>query len=818
MTSATETVPDSTPTAVACAHCGLPSPPPSDVSQPAFCCEGCRGAYLLIHGWGLEDYYALRDRVGGEAAVQPVESPGRFDELDDPSAMGLSAPRACGEGLLVSRLGVSGLHCGACAWLIERSASHHRGFQAARVRFHDHTVEIFYRPDETRLSRIAKDLARLGYRVAPMTDDDRQRRQSSENRRLLIDIALAGFCMTNAMWLAVALYAGESSGIAAEHESALRIAGVTLGVVSVAVPGRTFLRGALASLRTRTPHMDLPVALGISVGALAGVVVVLVGRGEVYFDSVTMLVFFLLIGRWLQFRQQRRASDSVSLLMRLTPRLATQVGRDGMSRRVPADRLAAGDTIRVAAGETFAADGVVSAGRSAVDRSLVTGESHPVEVSEGDPVEAGASNLEATLDVCVTASGGESRVGRITRMIEDAAGRRAPLVQLADAIGGRFVVTVLILAAVTVAIWWRSDPIGGVENAVALLIVACPCALALATPLSLAVAIGRMAQRRMLVRGGDVVERLSRPGFIWFDKTGTLTEGRLRLRSWSGDPETLAAAAAVEASLSHPVAVAIRNAAEQRGYSVPAADQVRQRSGMGAQGQVGSRRVLVGNEELMRSEGIGITAARQAEIAQISAGGLAPLLVAIDGQIRGVGGIGDHPRPSAADAVARLVRRGWGVGILSGDHPEVVRRVAESLGIPSDRAFGAMEPEAKLAKVEASLGSGGPIVMVGDGVNDAAALAAADVGVAVRGGAAASLDAAPVYLQTDGPSALVDLVDASRQTVRTIRRNFFLSLGYNSVAVTLAMSGLIHPLMAAILMPLSSLTVISSVLVSKTFR
>lgn len=800
---------------VACAHCGLPSPPPRSGEESAFCCEGCRGAYHLIHGWGLEDYYALRDREGGPGAG-PVETAGVWEELDDPASLGAGAPRACGEDLLRARLAVGGLHCGACAWLIERAARRHPGFHSARVRLNDHTVEIVYRPSATRLSRIASDLGKLGYRLMPLVEGDQPRRHAAENRALLSRIAVAGFCAVNAMWIAVALYAGWFSGIAAEHETALRWVGVMLGLIAVAFPGRTFFRGALASLRTRTPHMDLPVAVGIGVGAVSGLVAVISGRGEVYFDSVATLVFFLLVGRWVQFRQQRRAADSVSLLMRLTPRLARRVEASGAVRRVMADQLRPGDRVRVAPGETFPADGIVADGESSVDRSLVTGESRPVRIGPSATVEAGIANLESTVDVEVTATGQETRVGRITRLIEDAAANRSPTVQLADSIGGRFVVTVIGLAAITVAGWWQYDPTDAIEHGVALLIVACPCALALATPLALAVAIGRLARRKLLVRGGDVLERLAQPGVVWFDKTGTLTAGRPQLVEWDGDENALRDAAAVEDSLAHPVAEAVRGLAQSRDIDVPAAVDVRQRTGMGAEGTVEGRRVLVGSEALLRSAGVLTRGDVEARIGGVTAGGNSPLLVAVDGEVVAVGGLGDPLRGEAADAVSALRERGWRIGILSGDHPSVVDRVAGSLGIERERAIGGAAPEEKLAWIEGSKADGATVLMVGDGVNDAAALAAADVGVSLRGGAAASLEAAPVYLQAGGLGSLVDLVDASRRTVRTIRRNFAFSLGYNALAVGLAMAGLIHPLIAAILMPASSLTVLTTVLLSKT--
>ncbi|MCA9183325.1 MAG: heavy metal translocating P-type ATPase metal-binding domain-containing protein, partial [Planctomycetales bacterium] len=457
--------------------------------QPTFCCNGCRGAYELIHGWGLEDYYALRDTLspGGGLAVVGA---GRYQELDDPSLMGRSAPQPANDGLLTCRLAVAGLHCGACAWLIERSARLVPGWNSARVRLNDHTMDVIFDPRQTKLSRIATTLDTLGYRVAPLADSERADRATAENRRLLVQIAIAGFCAANAMWVAVALYAGQFSGIAAEHATALRWAGVTLGVAAVVTAGRTFFQGAWASLRTRTPHMDLPVALGLGVGVVAGIVGAIRGTGDVYFDSIAVLVFLLLVGRWVQFRQQRRAAESVGLLMRLAPRTATRIEEDGSRRVVPTDVLRKDDVLYVQAGEGVPADGIIIRGQSLLDRSLMTGESRPVPIDVGDPVEAGTANLQSPIDIRVTAIGMDSRVGRLMQLVEEAASTRPPLVQLADRIGGWFVVIVIGLSVITLAVWWRTGPSIAAEHAVALLIVACPCALALATPLALAVALG----------------------------------------------------------------------------------------------------------------------------------------------------------------------------------------------------------------------------------------------------------------------------------------------------------------------------------------
>jgi P-type Cu2+ transporter len=736
--------------------------------------------------------------------------------------LGASATRAVGGDLLGSRLAVGGLHCAACAWLIERAARLEPGWHSARVRMNDHCVDIVFDPKQVQLSKIAARLGQLGYRLSPMVVGKREAFQAAENRRLLVQIAIAGFLAANSMWIAVALYAGQYSGIEQEHATLLRWAGVLLGFAAVAIPGRIFFQGAWASLRTWTPHMDLPVALGLGVGSIAGIASAISGAGEVYFDSIAVLVFFLLVGRWVQFRQQRQAAESVGLLLRLAPRNATRIEADGTLRTVPTDSLRGGDMIRVIAGEGVPADGNVVKGQSTLDRSLLTGESRPVPIAVGDEVHAGTANIESPLDVCVTQVGLESRAGKLMQMVEDAAQAKAPVVQLADSIGGWFVCIVIVLALFTLIAWWSTSPSEAAEHAVALLIVACPCALALATPLALAVGLGRAARRRLLVRGGDVFEKLAKPGIVWFDKTGTLTEGRLRVTRVEGGPDEntlLAQAAALEVGSKHPIAKGIVAEAARRGCALLEATDVRQDSGGGVKGIVLGKEVRIGNLAYLRAAGVKVTDAVVDAAERIASAGATPVMISVDGFAKQVLCVEDVIREDANDVVQRLRKSGWRVGMLSGDHPKTVAHVAEQLGIEPDAAFGGLSPEEKLNRIEGSKREGGgAVVMVGDGVNDAVALAAADVGVAVRGGAEASLEAAPVFLADGRLSGLADLTYAARSTVKVIRRNFAASLGYNVLAVVLAMAGWINPLMAAVLMPISSLTVLSLTLASPTFQ
>ena len=794
--------------ATICAHCGEPA---VGSEQPAFCCSGCKAAYELIHGWGLDNFYKLRDQSSTSLISKETVEDSRFLPFDSEAFLGDSSPQLQSDGKMTTQLAIHGLHCSACAWLIENAAQRTTGWNSARVRLNDHTIRIVFDPKLIQLSQIARLVSRIGYELAPLsgTSDDHI---LQENRRLLIQIAIAGFCAANAMWIAIALYAGEASGVLADHRYFLRLMGTGLGIVAVAFPGRTFFVGALASLRTRTPHMDLPVALGLAVGTIAGSVGALLGKGEVYFDSLAILVFLLLVGRWVRFRQQHRAAKAVDLLLRITPRHAKLKTGPNQYTPVLADTLKPKDVVRVDAGQSIPVDGTVLGGQSLVDRSLLTGESKPVPVSVDDQVAAGTVNISQSIDVSTMAVGPQSRIGRVMKSVEDAMASRVPVVQLADRIGGWFVVVVTALACLTVAIWWGSGWSIAASHATSLLIVACPCALALATPLAVAIALGRSAQRRIMIRDGGTFQLLADKGQIWFDKTGTLTEGRVTARHLWGCKQAIRLAAIIERECCHPVADAILQCAEMSESDSQDVypDQPTKVEFGGVTGKCEGKIIGVGNVEFMNRRSVAIDDACAAIIQETIAAGRSPVLISVGDRAVTLLEISDPIKADAAETVSRLRRIGWKVGILSGDQPETVSSVATSIGIESSDGIGGLSPEEKLEMVRNK--STGRVVMIGDGANDAAALAAADVGIAIKGGAEVSLQAAPVFISSGHLASIVELICASQRTNRLIQAAFVVSISYNIVAVALAMAGWITPLIAAVLMPLSSVSVLTMTL------
>jgi Cu2+-exporting ATPase len=789
-----------------CAHCGLALPESGALEHDGrrFCCNGCSTVYSAIQGAGLGAFYDDRF-LEARDAVPARPSGRRFAELDDPELARSFVPHA--DGTLGTELQLEGVHCAACVWLVENLPRVAVGVREARLDFGRAVATIRWSPSETRLSDVAVELDRLGYVPHAL---GRGVPDEGAERGLLVRLGVAGAIAGNVMLMSLALYSGAASDPA--YAAFFRWGSFVLALPSVVYCAGLFYRGAWAALRLRTPNMDLPIAVGISAGFASGAVNTWRGSGEVFFDTITTLIFLLLVGRWLGQRHQRRAARAADVALALAPSTARLVEGDER-HETRAETVAAGALVEVLAGERIPVDGRVEFGASSVDASLLTGESNPTDVKPGERVYAGTQNLAGTLAVRVERAGTETRVGQLVRTMERAQRERSPIVRVADRIAGRFVVAVLVLAALTLAVWWRVDANLAVDHAVALLVVTCPCALGMATPLAVSVALRRAARRGILVKGGDVLESLARPSRFVFDKSGTLTVGRPELVEWTGSAELARRVSAAERGCDHPLARAFR-----RAFPAPdtlGADSVERLTGAGLRATVEGRGLVVGTPELLAASGVDVPAAVSSTLRAHAARGLTPVLVAEQGRVAAIAAFGDALRSDAARALAELAKYATSISVLSGDHPLVVERVCRELPLASAR--GGVSPEGKLAEIADSVGRGERVVMVGDGLNDAAAMSAASVGFAVHGGAEASLLAAGVFSTEPGVAPVVEAVRGARLALAAIHRGLAFSLGYNVVGVVLAMSGVLSPLVAAILMPLSSLTVVASALRSRAF-
>jgi Cu2+-exporting ATPase len=765
--------------------------------------------HAVLSEHGLTRYYALAREADG---ARPAKVTGRsYAELDDPTFLARSCATSP-NGLVATDLYLEGVHCAACVWLVEKIPSLVRGASEVRLDLPSARARVVWDPAMTRLSEIATKLDRIGYPVHPFRGARVAKLRRGENRELLVKIGVAGAVAGNVMAIAFGLYGGLLHGMEPEYLRLFRWTSLVVAVPSVFWCGATFFRGALGAIRARALSLDVPIAIGLTAGYSQGVVNTLRGTGEVYFDVVTTLVFLLLVGRYLLKRRHGTAVEAAELLASMAPSFARVLSEDTV-REVPCEALVPGMRLEVRAGETFPADGVVVEGRSSIDVALLTGESRPVEVACGDAVHAGTVNLRGRLEVAVTSTGEDTRVGRLMRLVEESSRRRAPIVQLADRIAGRFVAAALALAAVTLAIWWHVSPQLAFDHAIALLIVTCPCALGLATPLALASAVGRAARAGILVRGPDVIEALASGGRMFLDKTGTLTTAELTIVAHSGTPEVRALVAAAEAHSSHPVARALATAHPPALGPV----EVEETQGGGVVGRVGRHAVVVGSPAFVAARFPGLTPEVKRDVETWSSEGLTPIVAAVDGAVCAAFGLGDPLREDARESIERLRGLGFEPSILSGDHPGAVAAAARALAVAPHLARGGASPEDKVDEV-CSAQERSRVVMVGDGVNDAAALAAASVGVAVHGGAEAAMTVADVFITRPGLGRLVELVEGSRRTMRVVRRNLVFSVAYNAGAVALAMTGMLNPVAAAVLMPLSSLTVIASSSLARSFR
>ncbi len=798
---------------LSCTHCRLPVPvgliEPGATEQ--FCCSGCKMAFRLIHSSGLEAYYRMVETTGTSSLTRREEEKlsNRFDDFDQPAFFDRFGNPVDEEIDEITFL-LDGIHCAACIWLIEKLPQIVPGILVVKLNWARQTAKIRWKRDAVKLSKIAQTLSHLGYMPHPIHRSTIEERRQNENRRQLTRIGIAAAAAGNNMLIAAALYFGMFSYMSVGMSQLFRVASCAIGLASLFWPGRVFLQGAVNAIRTRTPHMDLPIALGLTVGSIAGTVNTIRGTGEIYFDSLSVLIFLLLVGRWIQFRQQNRAADAVELLYRLTPQTTRKIV-DGRPVATFVDLVQPADILEIRAGDLVPVDAVIVGGTTEMDESILSGESRLVGKSVGDEVMAGTKNCRSTITIRVVATGRDTRLSKIVDLVEQASLEKPTIVQWANRMGGFFVVAVIVMAVVTLAVWLWIDVSVAIDRAVALLIVACPCALALATPLAISVALGKAAKRKIMIKGGDVLQQLNRPGMIWLDKTGTLTEGKLEVVDWYGDNSWKALISDVETKSSHPVAKAIVEFVENASGRVSSSlvDQVTEYEGQGICANGPGLDLLIGNESLLLENGVSIGSRHQQVADRILGANLAPCWIAVNGSVNAIVALGDHIRPDTKLAIQQLISTGWRVGVLSGDHERIVRQVADRLEIESGLALGGLSPEDKVNVVQNSLSEYPTVVMVGDGVNDSAALSAASVGIAVHNGAEASLAAAPIYLADEGLRPILELMRISKSTNRTIRMNFAASLSYNLFGATFAAIGWINPLVAAILMPISSLTVVA---------
>jgi Cu2+-exporting ATPase len=798
-----------------CDHCLLEFPEREAVrerdgeTERVFCCTGCQGIHRLIREEGLGAFYEGRRWEEAGLAARP-EDPQEVEAFR-------AAVREARDGLSEVDLYVEGIRCASCVWLNERLLGRMPGVALARVNYATHRARIRFDPGVVALPAVLGRIRSAGYLPKPYGETEGQAAQRRETRDLLVRLGTAGFLSSQLMVVTIALYAGYFQGIDPGTRRLLEWIGLGLTLPVYFYSGAPFLRNTLASLRHGRFNMDALIALGAG-AALAYSAWQMLAGGEVYLDTAAMIVTLVLVGRYVEAAAKGRASEAVARLVALQPREARRIetvpGGGVEVQRVPVAELLAGDRVEVVPGERVPADGVVREGRSEVDESLVTGESRPVGKEPGAPAIGGTINLHGSFVLEVTRTGAATVLSGIIRAVEEAQASRPRIQAVADRLVGIFVPAILVLAVAAAAghlLRGTAAP-QALMIGVSVLVIACPCALGLATPLAVLLATGVATGRGLLVKGGDVFERAAGADEALLDKTGTVTRGRPELREVLPLPgqdadEALRLAAAVERRSEHSLGRAIVEAARALpGEPAPDAVGFRAVAGRGVEGRVAAEPVRVGSRFFVREAGAEIPPEVEREARIREERGETVAFLSRGGRLVALLSVADAVRPEAREVVAELAALGLRVSLLSGDNRRTTEAVAGRLGIAV--AVSEVTPVEKRERVAALQAAGRRVLVAGDGVNDAPALTQADVGVAMSRGTDVTMESAEAVLVRDDLRLLPELIRLSRMTYRIIRENLFWALVYNLVAVPLAVVGLLHPIVAAAAMAASSTFVV----------
>ena len=774
---------------------------------------------------GVED--AEVNLIAGTARVDFSDATDTLALAGALSAAGYPAAEA------EARLEVEGMTCASCVGRVELALKAVPGVTATEVNLATGSARVRFTSGTTTPEALAAAAAAAGYAARPAANagpaPDRQAEEAARLRRAFVLAAL--------LTIPVVVLAMGTHMVPAFHhwvmvtlgERASWLIQFVLTALILAGPGAVFFRHGISALLRGAPEMNSLVALG-SLAAFAYSTVATFAPGllpeaarGVYFEAAATIVTLILLGRMLEARAKGRAGEAIRRLIGLRPDTA-RVERGGSVAEVPVESLIAGDIVRLAPGERVAVDGVVTEGHGWIDESMLTGEPEPAEKSPGAPVTGGTVNGPAALSFRVTATGEGTVLARIIALVADAQGAKLPVQALVDRITLWFVPAVMALAAATVLVWLFLGPDPALTHAlvagISVLIIACPCAMGLATPVSILVGTGRGAELGLLFRRGDALQRLAEAKVVAFDKTGTLTEGKPALTDLIAAPgfaadEVLALAAAAEARSEHPLARAILAEAGARGLTLPAAEAARALPGRGLAARVAGRDILIGNARALTEAGID-PAALLAEADRLAALARTPILVAVDGRVAALLAVADPVKPSARAAIAALHEMGVQTAMIYGDTSATAGAIAAALGI--DHVEAEVLPEGKVAALE-TLKTSGTTAFVGDGINDAPALAAADIGIAMGTGTDVAMEAAEVVLMTGDPAAVADALRLSRATMRNIRQNLFWAFGYNVLLIPVAAGALypangmlLSPMLAAGAMALSSVFVVTNAL------
>ena len=779
-----------------CIHCNEEFPAQDLISDTIagqechFCCHGCHSAYLIINDCGLQSYYQRRDR---ETSPNKEAFTTRFDADYLDQFVTHQADQA-----KISLI-IDGIRCASCIWVIERVMQKLPGVVSARVNFATHRLLIEFLKAEIAPTEICNQLAQIGYIPRPYSPSEQQKASAKERRTMMFRFGTAVFLSMQLMGFSIALYAGYFQGINPDTRQLLQVLAALVTTPVVFYSGFPFLRGAWYSLLNRQPNMDLLISLGSLSAYSYSIYALLLGQ-EVYFDTAAMIITLILAGRLFETSARHKASAGVDRLLKLAPSKATLLC-DGQTIVVDSQQLNPGDHIRIAAGERLPADGIILSGATEIDEAAVSGEPLPVVKESGMTVVSGTLNLTGLIEIEITAAAADSFIARVAALVEQAQARKAPIQRLADRVASLFIPFVLMLSIGTFFSWGANQE--AFLYAISVLVVACPCALGLATPTAVMVATGRGAEEGILFRGGDTLESVAQIKTIAFDKTGTLTTGQPKVAAFHptniSETELLQHLVDIESGSHHPLAKGIRDYGTQQNISPSANYSSITIPGRGLKASSPKGTVLAGSQLFLQEEGVKLLAAG-------SPNPTSEVHLAIDNAYKGYVELSDTPREDATALTSQLRCMNYQTILLTGDHRDVAEALTNELGLDS---FYAELTPAEKAKLIENLPAD-RVMMVGDGINDAPALSTAKVGCSLAGSSDIAIESADLILTRAKLNSLIVALNLSRKSMWIIKQNLFWAFSYNLIALPLAASGQLAPVYGAAAMAVSSICVIAN--------
>jgi Cu+-exporting ATPase len=790
---------------IACDHCALEFDEKVMIKENIhgddkyFCCNGCQGVYHLLGAEGLDEFYK---KASGTKLSQPKELNDDLAKFDFDGFKKKFIKQK--DGLFEVSLIVEGIHCSACVWLNEKVLHKTEGIIEAQINYTNHKAKIVWDPNVLKLSDIILKIRSIGYNAYPYDASIQEERSNRIRKDYYIRLLVGVFSSMNIMWIAIALYSGYFSGISDENKKVLHVAEFILATPALFYTGWVYFKGAYYGLKNRFINMDFLVATGATLAYVYSIYAMISGHGEVYFDSVTMIITFVFVGKYLEVLSKKKAVDTLDALTSTLPSELVVI-RDDEKVVVGIEEIEIGDIIEIKPGDKVVIDGKSISGEGAFDESSLSGESRPIYKKVGDDIISGTISLDSVIRYRATKEFENSTLSSIVSLLENSLTKKPKIEKLANQISGYFSVTILLIAVATFIGWYYYG--GNFERAlivaISVIVIACPCALGVATPVATLMGLSVGAKRGIVFREASYLESMSKADVLLLDKTGTITQGRpdvVGYEEYNEYDKNILYSLAL--SSTHPISKAIvkyleKNYEDIKEYKL---ENIKNIEARGVSAVYAGKQILGGNVKLLDENSIKIE--KSSDFTMYA--------FAIDGKLCSIFRLDDKLKPDAKDVIGKFKKEGIEVVMLTGDNEKVASKISKEVGI--EKFYHSLFPKQKAQKIDEYHERKKVVIMAGDGINDALALSKSDIAIAMGSGADISVNVSDVVLLDDKMSSLWESYKLSKKTFTNVKQNLFISLLYNLITIPLAVAGYVIPLIAALSMSLSSLIVVANAL------